>query len=738
MGWKLQFKISSALKNIIGKELITDKYVAIFELVKNSFDAYAEKVDINFFEDKIVIKDNGKGMNLNDIKNKWLAVAYSAKADNTEDRGYGDFRNKIKTRKSFAGAKWIWRFACDRLWKRLKLISIKEEKEPKVEQIIVEWGLFEHDSKENFVDIKVMHETLQKNPYSKIKNWTILEITELREQWGNPDITKLEQQIGRLINPINNKMSDSFKIYINWKKVENFIFEKLWIKTTNIHVNIKNDGKQIFTKLEDRWDMIYEITEENNQYKEFFNKWIEIDIKLYYLNRPAKLLFKKDMWIDSVSFWSTFVYKNGFRIYPYGEHKDDSFWIDRRKAQWHSRYLWLRDLIWIIEISSETRYFQETTSRDGGFIKNNLIEEFKEFLISIALRRLEVYTVDTLDWTYILSIEEEVSREDRKDSILNLVKKITKAKNVINSKINEKLIYHKINEEKDKWWINKAKKIANISGNKELSKELEKVEKVIKKSLIQKNEAEKEKDISNLEKKQIKKDKDEIESRLYFHQWLITEEKEDFLDYFHQIWINTETIKNTLKKSIKLIQSWSEKEKVIEIIQKAYESILRTLVITKFATKANFKADFTEINEDLIGFIQQYVENIITLQWSSKINIEISWNKLLFKIKFIPIKIAIILDNLLSNSKKASANNILIHFSTSSNQLQIIFSDDWGWISENDEKIFDFWFTTTYWSWIGLHTVRKYMQSDFNWNIEIYKWKGNHLKWAIFILTFNQ
>jgi len=45
---ELKFKISSALKDIIGRDLITDDFVAVFELVKNSFDAYATKAEIYF------------------------------------------------------------------------------------------------------------------------------------------------------------------------------------------------------------------------------------------------------------------------------------------------------------------------------------------------------------------------------------------------------------------------------------------------------------------------------------------------------------------------------------------------------------------------------------------------------------------------------------------------------------------------------------------------------------------
>ena len=69
---EMQFKISSALKDIIGRDLINDDFIAIFELVKNSYDAYATKVKISFndiYSDKpkIVIEDNGKGIAAKDL-----------------------------------------------------------------------------------------------------------------------------------------------------------------------------------------------------------------------------------------------------------------------------------------------------------------------------------------------------------------------------------------------------------------------------------------------------------------------------------------------------------------------------------------------------------------------------------------------------------------------------------------------------------------------------------------------
>lgn len=82
----LQFKVSSAVKDLVGKDLIRNENIAIFELVKNSYDAFAAKVEITFKTDRIIIADNGKGMTLNDLKNKWLFLAYSAKKDGMRQR----------------------------------------------------------------------------------------------------------------------------------------------------------------------------------------------------------------------------------------------------------------------------------------------------------------------------------------------------------------------------------------------------------------------------------------------------------------------------------------------------------------------------------------------------------------------------------------------------------------------------------------------------------------------------
>ena len=202
MSENLHFKISSALKDIIGRDLITDDYIAIFELVKNSYDAHATVVDLIFenindpLNTKIIIKDNGKGMDYIDLESKWLFVAYSAKKEGTEDN---DYRNLIYRNRPFAGAKGIGRFSCDRLGKKLKLETTKMGG-TRTEILLTDWECFEKNMQDEFIEIKISHSFQKQNSYG-LEHGTILEISELREEWNRRKILALKDSLAKLINP---------------------------------------------------------------------------------------------------------------------------------------------------------------------------------------------------------------------------------------------------------------------------------------------------------------------------------------------------------------------------------------------------------------------------------------------------------------------------------------------------------------------------------------------------------
>src|ERR1035437_3550438 len=203
---KDKFRISSALKTIIGRELITDDFVAVFELVKNAFDAHAQNVEIRFEglvtdEPKIIIKDDGKGMTGDDIDNKWLFVAYSAKLEGVEDNASGmpkDYRDKISTDRTFAGAKGVGRFSCDRLGRYLNLFTRAKASGP-CEHLRIDWQEFEQDSSKEFIDVAMERDSETKAPYGLVSG-TVLEISGLREKWDREQLKRLRDSLRKLIN----------------------------------------------------------------------------------------------------------------------------------------------------------------------------------------------------------------------------------------------------------------------------------------------------------------------------------------------------------------------------------------------------------------------------------------------------------------------------------------------------------------------------------------------------------
>jgi len=412
---KMQFKISSALKNLVGKDLITNDYTAVFELVKNSYDAHATKVEITFSEDKIIIADNGKGMSFEDLKNKWLFLGYSAKKDGTEDQNINkqkSYRDKIK--RYYAGAKGIGRFSCDRLGKYLTLIT-KTSKSSIAEQIVINWNDFEVDQNKEFAHINVEYAKLNQKIVFPLnaKNGTILEITDLNDEkipWNRKRLQDLKRSLEKLINPFSEKNDFSIEIICDREKetdqamrekggferdivngiIKNSISIILNLKTTQISVQLHNN--KIYTVLSDRGIDMYKIQENNKDY----NKLSEVKIDLYFLNRSAKMNFTKLMGIEPVNYGSVFLFRNDFRIMPFGNTGDDSWGLDYRAQQGHSRFLGTRDLFGRVDVlTDEIDELKEVSSRDGGLIETETSTQLFK-LFEITHRRLERYVAGVL------------------------------------------------------------------------------------------------------------------------------------------------------------------------------------------------------------------------------------------------------------------------------------------------------------------------------------------------------
>ena len=76
---KPKFRPRARLMLLLGDQLIRDAGVAVFELVKNAYDADAENCDVllknvatDTPEARIIVSDNGVGMDKATVENVWL------------------------------------------------------------------------------------------------------------------------------------------------------------------------------------------------------------------------------------------------------------------------------------------------------------------------------------------------------------------------------------------------------------------------------------------------------------------------------------------------------------------------------------------------------------------------------------------------------------------------------------------------------------------------------------------
>ncbi|HHQ4457402.1 TPA: sensor histidine kinase [Aeromonas hydrophila] len=764
----LGFKISSYLKSVLGKDLITSDLVAIFELVKNSFDARASKVDIYFHESEIIIADNGKGMSYDDLVNKWLFVAYSAKQDGQEDI---DYRDAIQSAR-YAGSKGVGRFSCDRLGSFLTLETRSKFDEEMTNKLFVDWNVFELDSKEEFKNIPVTYHRLKDsnlNEYCGHATGTLLKITGLRSVWPRSKLLKLKSSLAKLINPFGRSLSpfsivlhapselaDDHKKYdeilnkdpenelkahrsIVNGQVNNFIFSDLEQKTTWLNVTIDDENRRIVSKLIDRGQLIYK-TSEPCHHAELLRTDFSCD--LFYLNRAAKHSFTRRMGVQPVKFGSVFLFKNGFRVFPIGEEGNDEFQIDRRKQQGYARYLGTRDLLGRIDVSGSEEKFREASSRDRGLVTTDAYVELVDFFNKKCLQQLEMYVVGVswrLKFDTDISDASFLEGDEARAKVIDVISKLV---NVSDLKIEEyspdilRIISNKVSGFGNT--IENLSKVAEKVGDIELVNQAK--EAAMLYSEMQKAEAEAiafaererqarlrvEREATQTDialrtaKDEIKKTREKLEKTTKRNLFLTSiqsrGDRDKLENLHHQILIYASNALHQIEAFLMQLKEPSFTPSR-EVVSNKFENLLlltqQIVAASKFATSADFLMQSSEINESLSDYIEQYINRVCQPLHLNKINFYVNNECESFELTFKPIEISIIIDNLISNAEKAGANIIRVDMTRSGNVMTINFSDDGlGIPKEIDEwtDIFEKGITTTTGSGLGLYHVRQLLE----------------------------
>jgi len=665
----LSFKVSSHLKNIIGRDLVTDKYVAIFELVKNSVDAKAKKIEVIISEDQIIIKDDGKGMTLEDIENKWFFIGYSEKKDSEE---------------LYAGSKGIGRFSADNLAKELR-IETKCNDSNAIE-LNVNWELFEKDQTNEIKDIQIPY--IEKD--FDLEVGTTLILNDLRNKWDRADLKKLRRALEKIENPFEEKKEVQVTLITEYEElsgvIANTILEVLDEKSIVVDVRTKDS---VFTcKLSHNGKKVAEFS-----YKQetVLN---DVRFKLYHLSKAAKSNFTRRMGVEFTNYGNIFVYRNGFRVYPYGEIDFDIFGLNLRKSQGYNRYLGTRDIIGSISIIDKNDDFKEVTSRDNGFVSNVSYLELQNVYMEYH-RFLEDFMKITLfNATMNYEISENVIRRFRKKNDFkfslgktedfvkfdDVVKKISKDVPLTNQ---EKKV---VEDERKKSKIESREVAAIKQENKTLTKNNVDLKKEIsvKNVLLNTND-----------------DNSSVDREMFNHH------------------INTEI--NELKAIMDNFKSENEdivkRASFIEF-EEQYHEITQKLSAIKSIIFSLKERSIGKTENNIVQFIDEYC-----LKWSikNKLRIDVFTNDISHVKKYDIIYLVIVLDNLFENAVKNNANKVDILFEEKDSELIVDI------LSRNSvdrkmilEKVFDFGYTTKRrGTGMGMFFVKKIVEEQFKSTVKV-------------------
>ena len=389
---KSEVKIRPAGRHIltIGKDLIQDHYAAIVELVKNSYDADATKVNITFDRCsdetiQIPVADNGHGMSANIITDKWMVPST-------------DYKKEKKTSplgRIMQGQKGIGRYAVSVLGNIFLLETVHKNTKTSLD---IDWNIFEKTKYLDDIRIPIKIYSTNEPQGTKL---TITGGKEYLNLWYSgdknnkagisdfPAFEKLISELRKLKSPLEDISikKDNFDIFI---QINNFTLYPINIKIEpyplfkfydyRIYGTVSYDGKG---NLHYSSQKAINIPEESIPFdlkKETKCGNITFDIRVFDRESASiDSLIKRGLKKENGDYLSKLeakellnkfngigVYRNGFRIRPLGDSDFDWLKLNEARIQKPTRKISFNQVIGIVQVEDEINsHLIEKSARDG-------------------------------------------------------------------------------------------------------------------------------------------------------------------------------------------------------------------------------------------------------------------------------------------------------------------------------------------------------------------------------------
>jgi signal transduction histidine kinase len=377
----IAFQPRARLLKLIGEELISDEVVAISELVKNAHDADAQRVTISFEgvtgpDGFICIRDDGHGMDVDTLLGRWMEPAASTKV--------GKGRQITVRGRRVLGEKGVGRFAADKLSRHLTIVSRCPNRREEV-QAAVDWDRYADDA---LMLAEVLNRWEVRSAREIDGHGTMLRMSGLRSHWTERMFRRLSLRLSRLLSPFRTDR-DRFVIHIESDEFPEYSGElrQEFLEKAPYRVEAEFDGEQTVTialnhrrPVAQRWNGNGELT------------CGPVRIRIFAFDLEGESLAKIGpraevrAWLRE---WTgVSIYRDGFRVWPYGEPHDDWLRLDQRRVNNPVEKLSNNQVIGFIDIGRDRNpELMDQTNREG-LIHNQALDD---------LRRLANYVLQSIE-----------------------------------------------------------------------------------------------------------------------------------------------------------------------------------------------------------------------------------------------------------------------------------------------------------------------------------------------------
>lgn len=387
----VRFSVDAGIISRLGRELVARQETAVAELIKNSYDAEAKIVDLIFANTeksggRLEVDDDGLGMTREQLVDGFMRISSAEKVHEPESPNY-------KRRR--AGRKGIGRFAVQRLGESLEVIT-QTLNATKALRVKIDWNKFETG-----IDLTSITSRIEEIPKRKQEGTTLI-IEKLREPWDEFSIKQVYDYVSDLIQPfpLSNKIKLSredpgFKVNMfrvadgDLITVADDETQILGHALAVIEGYVDRAGRGFWSIQSGRLgidDKILPIGPDREKPTKSFQELRNVHFKAHYFIYSAGFIprsLNKIIQEMARTKGGIRVYRNGFRVRPYGDPDDDWLGLDestrfRKILPPHAN----NNFFGFVEIiDPEGQRFDETASRER-LLENKAFKELQDFVYS--------------------------------------------------------------------------------------------------------------------------------------------------------------------------------------------------------------------------------------------------------------------------------------------------------------------------------------------------------------------